>query len=51
MEVKHRGRLRKKGQRLPTLEAIAGDKHTHWYTKKLTTFSDALALVKETLFI
>lgn len=25
------GRPRKKGQRLPTLEAIAGDKHTHWH--------------------
>lgn len=30
MEVKHRGRLRKKGQPLPILETIVGDKHTHW---------------------
>lgn len=28
------GRPRKKGQRLPTLEAIAGDKHTRW--KRIT---------------
>lgn len=29
-----RGRPRKKGQRLPTLEKVAEDKHTHW--KRLT---------------
>jgi hypothetical protein len=26
----HKGRPRKKGQRLPTLEKVAEDKHTHW---------------------